>query len=290
MRIFDPLCGEKSAKSVYHPALASAVAVPGVRRLSVVPLSGAAAASKPSLSNWTKAKHGKVLVPAKAPAKPAAKAPPPAPAPRTATASVASKSKAKPDPPAVAKTKPDAPAAAKAKSDGAPVSGRSRCSGSRGRRPARPAGRRQHAAHARAAGHDVAASGRQRRAISRDGRRRCGSPRTSTARSAAAAPAGQATVQVRSGVSGRRIASVRFSGERGALATDVGDRVVAADGSAARAALRRGRQAAQGRAARDAHRRGHAARDAAPPTTDLPPHLRNEPPKGRQKDDPWAEE
>ena len=33
---------------------------------------------------------------------------------------------------------------------------------------------------------------------------------------------GQATVQVRSGVTGRRIASVRFSGDRGALADDVG--------------------------------------------------------------------
>ncbi|HZL20614.1 MAG TPA: hypothetical protein VFG23_22975, partial [Polyangia bacterium] len=33
---------------------------------------------------------------------------------------------------------------------------------------------------------------------------------------------GQATVRVRSGVTGRRIASVRFSGERSALAADVG--------------------------------------------------------------------
>jgi hypothetical protein len=48
----------------------------------VVPLSGAAAPSKPSLATWTKAKHGKVLVPAKMPPPP-----PPAPAPRTAAAS-----------------------------------------------------------------------------------------------------------------------------------------------------------------------------------------------------------
>src|SRR4029077_14661820 len=45
----------------------------------VVPLSGAAAPPKPSLANWTKAKHAKVLEPSKAPA--------PSPAPPPAAAS-----------------------------------------------------------------------------------------------------------------------------------------------------------------------------------------------------------
>ena len=39
----------------------------------------------------------------------------------------------------------------------------------------------------------------------------------------AAGSRGQATVHVRSGMTGRRIASVRFSGERSALASDVGN-------------------------------------------------------------------
>ena len=30
--------------------------------------------------------------------------------------------------------------------------------------------------------------------------------------------------------------------------------------------------------------------EASAPDDYLPPHLRNEPPKGRQKDDPWADE
>jgi hypothetical protein len=99
---------------------------------------------------------------------------------------------------------------------------------------------------------------------------------------------GQATVLVRSGVSGRRIASVKFSGDHVALATDVGDRLWPRMGSQLTRLC--------GEAAKP-HKAGRRAMriDAGTPLESqaaddyLPPHLRNEPPKGRQKDDPWAE-
>ena len=48
----------------------------------------------------------------------------------------------------------------------------------------------------------------------------------------------RATVHVRSGTTGRRIASVRFSGERNGLPADVSSRIVAQDGVEAGAAVR----------------------------------------------------
>ena len=55
--------------------------------VSAIPRSGVAAPPKPSLSAWTKAKHAKVLEPAKAP--------PPAPTPPPAAASPGPRSKGK---------------------------------------------------------------------------------------------------------------------------------------------------------------------------------------------------
>jgi hypothetical protein len=99
---------------------------------------------------------------------------------------------------------------------------------------------------------------------------------------------GQATVHVRSGVTGRRIASVRFSGDRSALADDVGSGLWPRTGSqlarlcAAAAKPRKGGR----RALRiDA---GTPIETAAPDDY-IPPHLRNDP-KDRRKDDPWADE
>jgi hypothetical protein len=258
--------------------------------LSAVPLSGAVAASKPSLSNWTKAKHGKVLVPAKAPpSKPAAKAPPPAPAPRPATASVASKSKAKPEPPAVSKTKPDAPAAAKTKSDGAPVSGRIAVFGFTGE--GAPRVQQIVVNTLRMRGLQVMTSLRPVDSAEqyRDMAATLGLAAYIDGKVGGGGSGGQATVQVRSGVSGRRVASVRFSGEHGALATDVGDRLWPKMGSQLTRLC--------GEAAKP-HKGGRRVMriDAGTPLGNnapddyLPPHLRNEPPKGRQKDDPWADE
>jgi hypothetical protein len=100
---------------------------------------------------------------------------------------------------------------------------------------------------------------------------------------------GQATVQVRSGVSGRRIASVHFSGSNGSLATDVGDRLWPKMGSQL---TRLCTEAAKPRKGGRRAMRIDAGTplEASAPDDYLPPHLRNEPPKGRQKDDPWADE
>jgi hypothetical protein len=100
---------------------------------------------------------------------------------------------------------------------------------------------------------------------------------------------GQATVQVRSGVSGRRIASLRFSGDHGALASDVGDRLWPKMGPQLT------RLCAEAAKPRKSGRRVMRIDAGTPlgssaPDDYLPPHLRNEPPKGRQKDDPWADE
>ena len=262
--------------------------------LSVVPLSGVAVASGPSLSNWTKAKHGKVLVPAKAPPpKPAAKAPPPAPAPRPSTAiktvSAASGSKAKPEPPAVSKAKPEATAAAKTKSDGAAVSGRIAVFGFTGEGAARV---QQVVVNTlRMRGLQVMTSLRPVDSAEqyRDMAATLGLAAYIDGKVGGGGSGGQATVQVRSGVSGRRIASVRFSGDHVALASDVGDRLWPKMGSqlthlcSEAAKPRKGGRRVQ-RIDAGTPLESSAADDY------LPPHLRNEPPKGRQKDDPWAEE
>ncbi|HEY5089788.1 MAG TPA: hypothetical protein VIK30_07450, partial [Polyangia bacterium] len=156
----------------------------------VVPRSSVAAPAKPSLSSWTKAKHGKVLVPAKAP--------PPAPAPRPATASAGPRSKSK--------------------SGGPTISGNVAVFGFKGEGAARV--QQVVVSTLRARGLQVTTSLRpvdsavQYREMA------------ATLRLAAyidgtvggAGSRGQATVQVRSGVTGRRVASVRFSADRGALA------------------------------------------------------------------------
>ncbi len=135
-----------------------------------------------------------------------------------------------------------------------------------GRRRARPAGRRQRAANARAAGHDVAAPGRQRRAVSRDGRhaaaRRLYRRRGSVAEGRGGRrPCTSAAASRGGGYFGPVLWRARHAGGRRR------QRALAADGFAARAALRRGRQAAQRWPAGAAHRRRHAGSRPRPPTT-----------------------
>ena len=101
---------------------------------------------------------------------------------------------------------------------------------------------------------------------------------------------GQATVQVRSGVTGRRIASVRFSGDRGTLADDVGS------GLWPRTGGQLARLCAEAAKPRKGGRRvlridaGTPLEPASDPDSAIPAHLRNDPPTGRRKDDPWADE
>jgi hypothetical protein len=252
----------------------------------VIPLSGTAAPSKPSLSSWTKAKHGKVLVPSKAPpparasqatkappaakAPPAEKAPPPVLASRPATASAGSRSKSK--------------------SDGPSVAGKVAVFGFTGEGAARV--QQVVVSTLRTRGLQVTTtlrpvdSAEQYREMA------------ATLQLAAyidgavggAGARGQATVHLRSGVTGRRIASVRFSGDRGALADDVGSGLWPRTGSqltrlcAAAAKPRKGGR----RALRiDA---GTQIEPASDPDSAIPAHLRNDPPTGRRKDDPWADE
>jgi hypothetical protein len=263
--------------------------------LSVVPLSGAVAASKPSLSSWTKAKHGKVLVPAKAPA--------PAPPPRAAPAAAAPKSKAKPEAPVASKTKsespiasktkPESPAASKTKSEGATGGG-----GGGGRIAVlsftgEGAARVQQVVvnTLRMRGLQVMTSLRPVDSAEqyRDMAATLGLAAYIDGKVGSGGPGGQATVQVRSGVSGRRIASVHFSGDHGSLATDVGDRLWPKMGSQL---TRLCSEAAKPRKGPRRAMRIDAGTplEASAPDDYLPPHLRNEPPKGRQKDDPWADE
>ena len=99
----------------------------------------------------------------------------------------------------------------------------------------------------------------------------------------------QATVHVRSGVTGRRIASVRFSGERSALAADVGN------GLWPRTGPQLARLCAEAAKPRKGPRRamrinaGTPLETRAPDDSDVPAHLRNDP-KDRRKADPWADE
>jgi len=240
-----------------------------------VPPCATAAPAKPSLSSWTKAKHGKVLAPAKAP--PVTKAPPPtkaAPAvlaSRPAAAGASSKSKSK------------------SKSDGPGVTGKVAVFGFTGEGAARV---EQVVVNTlRTRGLQVTTS--LRRVDSAEQYREM----AATLQLAAyidgsvggAGSRGQATVQLRSGVTGRRIASVRFSADRGALADDVGNGLWPRTGPqlarlcAAAAKPRKGGR----RALRiDA---GTPVETAADPDSAIPAHLRNDP-KDRHKDDPWADE
>ena len=209
-----------------------------------VPLSGAAAPSKRSLADWTKAKHGKVLVPAKVP--------PPAPAP-------------------------------KAKAGGPAVSGKVAVFGFTGDGAARV--------------HQVVVSTLRTRGLQvTTGLRPVDSAgqyreMAATLRLAAyidgsvGGDGSQATVNVRSGMTGRRIASVHFSGERSALASDVGNGLWPRTGSqlarlCAEAAKRKG----GGKAMRI--NAGTQVEPTVSDDSDVPRHLR----MGKRRDDPWADE
>ncbi len=244
----------------------------------VVPLPGVAAPSKSSVSSWTKAKHGKVLVPAKPQAKaaPQVKAPPPEKAP-----------------PPVLASRPAAASAGsrtKSKSEGPGVSGKVAVFGFTGEGAARV--QQSVVSTLRTRGFQVTTtlrpvdSAEQFREMA------------ATLQLAAyiegsvggAGSRGQATVHVRSGVTGRRIASVHFSGDRGALADDVGSGLWPRTGGqltrlcAAAAKPRKGGR----RALRiDA---GTQIEPATDPDSAIPAHLRNDVPTGRRKDDPWADE
>ncbi len=237
--------------------------------VSVFPSSpGIAAPSKPSLSAWSKAKHGKVLVPDKSP--------PPAPAPK-ATAASAPKPTASP----VGKSK--------AKAEGPAVAGKVAVLGFTG----------EGAAHVQQA---VVSSLRTRGLQVTTGLRPVDTAEqyremAATLQLAAyidgsvggAGPRGQATVHVRSGVTGRRIASIHVSGDRGTLAADVGDKLWPKTGPQLTRLCAEAAKPHKG--ARRAMRidAGTPLENTAPDDY-IPAHLRNEPPKGRQKDDPWADE
>jgi hypothetical protein len=220
----------------------------------VVSPSGAVARSKPSLSNWTKAKHGKVLVPA--------------PAPRPAAASAGSRSKAK--------------------SDGPAANGKVAVFGFTGEGAARV--QQVVVSTLRTRGLQVTTS--LRRVDSAEQYREM----AATLQLAAyidgtvggAGSRGQATVQVRSGITGRRIASVRFSGDRSALADDVGSGLWPRTGS------QLNRLCAEAAKPRKGGRRALRIDAGTPietidPDSEIPAHLRNDP-KDRRKEDPWADE
>jgi hypothetical protein len=237
----------------------------------VVPLSGMAAQPKASVASWTKAKHSKVLVPAKTPA------PSRAPAPRPATVSAGGRSKSR----------------SKSKSDGPTVTGKVAVFGFTGEDAERV--QQVVVSTLRTRGLDVTTtlrpvdSAEQYREMAAtlqlaayiDGSVRGAGPR------------GQATVRVRSGATGRRIASLRFSGERGALAADVGSGLWPRTGS--KLVHLCDEAAKPGKGPRRALRidAGTPIESTADSDSDIPPHLRNDPkdnPKDLRKEDPWADE
>jgi hypothetical protein len=237
------------------------LSLPVVLAVGVVPLRGAAASPKPSLSSWVKAKHSKVLVPAKAP--------PPAPAPRPAAASAGSRSKSKSDSPAangkVAVFGFTGEGAARVQQV---VVSTLRTRGLQVTTSLRPVDSaeqfREMAATLQLAAYIEGTVGGQ-------GSR------------------GLATVHVRSGVTGRRVASVRFSGDRSALAADVGSGLWPRTGGQLTrlcAEAAKPRKHARGALRIDA---GTPVETTADPDSEIPAHLRNDP-KDRRKDDPWADE
>jgi len=274
-------CAFWGNRFIIRPLLRSSLllSLPLALAVAVVPFAGAAAPSKPSVSNWTKAKHGKVLTPAKAsPAKassaakapPAEKAPPPVLAGRPPAASVSTR--------------------AKSKSEGPSINGKVAVFGFTGDGAARV--QQTVVSTLRTRGLQVTTtlrpvdSAEQYREMA------------ATLQLAAyidgavggAGSRGQATVHLRSGVTGRRIASVRFSADRSVLADNVGSGLWPRTGNqltrlcAAAAKPRKGGR----RALRiDA---GTQIEPAVDPDSAIPAHLRNDPPTGRRKDDPWADE
>jgi len=224
----------------------------------VVPPSGAAAPSRPSLASWTKAKNAKVLTPAKAP-------PPPPPAQKSASASASAGGKSK------------------TKSDGPPVSGKVAVFGFTGDGAARV--QQVVVSTLRTRGLQVTTG---LRPVDSAGQYR---EMAATLRLAAyidgsvGGDGSQATVNVRSGMTGRRIASVHFSGERSALASDVGNGLWPRTGSqlarlCAEAAKRKG----GGKAMRI--NAGTQVEPTVSDDSDVPRHLR----MGKRRDDPWADE
>jgi len=224
----------------------------------------AAAPAKPSLSAWTKAKHAKVLEPEKAAAPPE-----PAPAPRPAAASAGTKSKSK--------------------SDGPSVSGKVAVFGFTGDGAARV--QQVVVSTLRTRGLEVTTSLRPVDSAEQY-REMAATLRLAAYIDGTVGGDGsqwQATVHVRSGVTGRRIASVRFAGERNALAADVGNGLWPRTGS------QLARLCAEAAKPRKGPRRamrinaGTPLETTAPDDSDVPAHLRNDP-KPRRKDDPWADE
>jgi hypothetical protein len=231
----------------------------------VVPLSAGAAPAKGSLSGWTAAKHGKVLTPSKAP--PPSKSP--APAPRPAAASAGPH--------------------AKTKSEGPEVNGKVAVLGFTG----------EGAAHVQQA---VVSTLRTRGLQVTTGLRPVDTAEqyremAATLQLAAyidgsvggAGSRGQATVHLRSGVTGRRIASVRFSADRDALAADIENGLWPRTGGQLTrlcAAAAKPRKHARGALRIDA---GTPLETTAPDDY-IPPHLRNDPPKNKNKEDPWGDE
>src|SRR5215510_1217919 len=166
----------------------------------VVPLSGVAAPSKPSLSSWTKAKHAKVLTPSKAPPPP-----PPAPAPQSASASADSKSKGK------------------SKSEGPSVSGKVAVFGFTGDGAARV--QQVVVSTLRTRGLQVT-TGLRPVDSAEQYREMAATLRLAAYIDGTVGGDGSqshATVLVRSGMTGRRVASVRFAGDRSGLPADVGN-------------------------------------------------------------------
>jgi hypothetical protein len=235
--------------------------------VGVVPLSAGVARAKPSLSSWTKAKHAKVLEPAKTPAPAPAPLPPaPAPAPvsRPAAASAGGKSKSK--------------------SEGPPVSGKVAVFGFTGE----GAGRVQQVVVSTLRTRGLQVTTSLRPVDSADQFREM----AATLRLAAyiegtvGGDGSQATVHVRSGVTGRRIASVRFSGERNTLPADVGNGLWPKTGShLARLCAEAAKPRKRGPRAMHINA-GAPIENTFQDDSDVPRHLRT----GRRRDDPWADE
>jgi hypothetical protein len=99
---------------------------------------------------------------------------------------------------------------------------------------------------------------------------------------------GLATVNVRSGTTGRRIATLRFSGERNALPSDVGNGLWPRTGPQLARLCAEAAKPRKG--ARKAMRinAGTPLENTAQDDSDVPAHLRNDP-KPR-KADPWADD
>lgn len=226
----------------------------------VAPLSGAAAPSKPSLSSWTKAKHAKVLEPSKAP-------PPPPPAAAARATGNGTKSKS-------------------GKPDGPTVSGKVAVFGFTGE----GAGRVQQAVVSTLRTRGLQVTTGLRPVDSAEQYREM----AATLRLAAYIDGsvggdgsqGHATVLVRSGMTGRRIASLRFAGERSALASDVGNGLWPRTGTQlARLCAEAAKPRKGGRKAMRINA-GTPVETTARDDSDVPAHLRND----RKSKDPWADD